>query len=171
MARYDIKLSIGFCLFRLPFVSTLFFVTHCCCALSLRLGLVSPFPSSSSTSFPTQTNPPWLSFHNLLSWIFNFLHFSPFFSLLFSSICDGYYCKGWWESLTLPVIFFTWVRGRKFHLHVPQYVSIYLSHGYLENALVLSRSHSHFVRNCLIITRLYYMYMLSFPLFPYFAVI
>ena len=84
--RYDIKLSIGFCLFRLPFVSTLFFVTHCCCALSLRLGLVSPFPSSSSTSFPTQTNPPWLSFHNLLSWIFNFLHFSPFFSLFYSPV-------------------------------------------------------------------------------------
>ena len=95
-----------------------------------------------------------------------FLHFS--LSLLFSSICDvGYYCKGWWEPLTLPVIFFTWVRGRKFHLHVPQYVSVYLSHGYLENALVLSRSHSHFIRNCLIITRLYYHLLPTVWIFSY----
>ena len=73
-----------FCLLRLPFVSSIFFITLYCCALSLRLGLVSSFPSSSSTSFPTPTNPPWLSVHNLLSWIFNFLHFSPFFSIFLS---------------------------------------------------------------------------------------
>ncbi len=46
----------------------------------------------------------------------------------------GYACKGWWESLTLPVIYFLPEPiGRKYHLHVPQYVYI-LNHGYLENS-------------------------------------
>ena len=54
-------------------------------------------------------------------------------------------------------VFLPELKGRKLHLHVPQYIFVYLYHGYLENGFILPFFVSHFsfdisLSLCLLVT-------------------